>query len=571
MATAIQPHATNAAAIAPQKRPLWRDLEIPVIIGTGEYGQGKTIFGLSICPGSETLVYDLEGSSLTYRSVGFTHVDMAAELNKKYPNGYTAEQRYLWWRENVLLKAKSGKFRVLMVDPVSEIEDGLAEHVRKNAAKFDLTDEQIRKAAPLFWAAMKKQWKADLELFRPYFETIYMTVHLRDEFVNNARTGKREPKGKDTICEVASLFLWFEREKNKATGKSADIPSAIVMKTRLAKTRITEDGDLEVVAILPPRIPEATPKGIRKYIDAPPDYSKLAKDERVLEKEMSESEKLILQASIASNQAAAASAEAAMMEKRMAAASAIRARAESTVPASDASAEMAASRAHKTAIAAATEPAAPPDETPAATEATAPASDGITDATRAEIRSLVVEIWPTREDAIRESTAIVARFNASSVAELSEIDGRKIVAELLNTKSEVMRKRAADKLAASGTTPTVSVEPDKRQRDAAEAEAAKANEVAPAAESLATPDATTPDAEAANDAADLSEEPGTATKQQLTRCEELANGLAWAHDKQVEFLAKAGCKSFRNLSEAQMADLISKLEARMAAKLKAAS
>ena len=150
MATAIQPHATNAAAIAPQKRPLWRDLEIPVIIGTGEYGQGKTIFGLSICPGSETLVYDLEGSSLTYRSVGFTHVDMAAELNKKYPNGYTAEQRYLWWRENVLLKAKSGKFRVLMVDPVSEIEDGLAEHVRKNAAKFDLTDEQIRKAAPLF-------------------------------------------------------------------------------------------------------------------------------------------------------------------------------------------------------------------------------------------------------------------------------------------------------------------------------------------------------------------------------------------------------------------------------------
>jgi hypothetical protein len=224
----------------------------------------------------------------------------------------------------------------------------------------------------------------------------------------------------------------------------------------------------------------------------------------------------------------------------------------------------------------ATEPTAPPDETPAATEATAPASDGITDVTRAEIRSLVVEIWPTREDAIRESMAIFSRFNASSVAELSEIDGRKIVAELLNTKSEVMRKRAADKLAASGTTPTVSVEPDKRQRDATEAEAAKAAEAtapaaAPAAESLATPDATTPDAEAANDAADLSEEPGTATKQQLTRCEELANGLAWAHDKQVEFLAKAGCKSFRNLSEAQMADLISKLEARMAAKLKAAS
>ena len=217
----------------------------------------------------------------------------------------------------------------------------------------------------------------------------------------------------------------------------------------------------------------------------------------------------------------------------------------------------------------ATEPTAPPEETPAATEATASASDGITDATRAEIRSLVVEIWPTREDAIRESTAIVARFNASSVAELSEIDGRKIVAELLNTKSEVMRKRAADKLAASGTTPTVSVEPDKRQRDAAEAEAAKAAEATgPAAESLTAPGNATPDAEAAHDAADLSDEPGTANKQQLARCEELANALNWPHEKQLEYLAKAECKTFRNLSEAQMADLIGKLEARLAAKPK---
>jgi DNA replication protein DnaC len=57
-----------------------------------------------------------------------------------------------------------------------------------------------------------------------------------------------------------------------------------------------------------------------------------------------------------------------------------------------------------------------------------------------------------------------------------------------------------------------------------------------------------------------------ATKEQLIECERLATELEWAYEKQQEYLERAGCKSFRNLSQAQIADLIGKLEVRLADK-----
>ena len=40
------------------RKPLWPK-SIEVIGGTGEYESGKTTFGLTICPGPETLYYNL--------------------------------------------------------------------------------------------------------------------------------------------------------------------------------------------------------------------------------------------------------------------------------------------------------------------------------------------------------------------------------------------------------------------------------------------------------------------------------------------------------------------------------
>lgn len=283
-------------------------MSIPVIVGTGPFGSGKTMFGLSICPGKETLVQDNEGSSLTYQSIGFDHIDMADSLRKAYGEKFTNKQRYLWWKENTIAKGKTGNYRVLVVDPASELEDGLGEYIKTNVNEFGLSADQVQKSSGLFWGVMKAEWKKTLDMLRTYFETIYLTVHLRTKYNGNTPTSELEPKGKETLFELASLFLWFEREEKTAC------PSAKVLKSRLAKFTYAEDGEFTPVAILPPRLPRATPKAIRDYIAKPVNYEKLSKAEKVQEHVMTDDQKLQLQAQIATANQQQAEAELTKMQ-----------------------------------------------------------------------------------------------------------------------------------------------------------------------------------------------------------------------------------------------------------------
>lgn len=343
-----QQGSTAAGLPAGGRKPLWGDQKIEVIVGTGEFGVGKTTFGVLICPGPETLVCDNEGSSSNYQaSVGFVHLDMAVELSKKHPKGYTDIDRYLWFRDDFFRLVQTRQYRVAMVDPFSEIEAGLCKFVEKNCTQYGLTPAQVQKSPGLFYAAVKAQLKNDLDRMRPYVETIYLVVHMRDEWKNGVRTGKREPKGKETLFELASLFLEFQPGKD-AKGNPCKAPAAVVLKSRLSRMQLTEDGDMDVLPILPPRVPKATPAEIRKYIAAPPDYSKLRPEERIKEREMTDEEKLRLQATIAESQQRTAEAELArqqtverQLEAQRAAAERMEAAKTVTPPPSDASGQRA--------------------------------------------------------------------------------------------------------------------------------------------------------------------------------------------------------------------------------------
>ncbi len=301
----VAPAGSVASLSWPDNLPLWGEIEAPLIVGTGDFGTGKTSFGLAICPGPRTLVYDNEGSSIPFRrQLGFDHVDMADELRKAHTEKFTAKDRYLWWRQHAIERGKTGKYRVLMVDPASELEDGLAEYIRTNVSLFGLTADQVTKSSGLFWGVMKAEWKKTLDLLRTYYETVYLTVHLRLKFIGNKPdpNGALEPKGKETLYELSSLFLWFEKNEKSAC------PTARVEKSRLSKYTVI-DGELTPIAVLPPQLPRATPKAIRDYIATPPDYSKLKPAEKVREHVMTEDEKLRYNATIATANAEAATAE----------------------------------------------------------------------------------------------------------------------------------------------------------------------------------------------------------------------------------------------------------------------
>ena len=126
-------------------------------------------------------------------------------------------------------------------------------------------------------------------------QCFFFTSHLRDVWAGSAPTGKREPKGKETLLELASLYLWLERKADES-GSVPGVPSAIVLKERLADTRMNVAGQLEIVQLVPPRLPIATVQAIRAYIANPPDYDKLKAGERVVEEKMTDETRLRLEA-----------------------------------------------------------------------------------------------------------------------------------------------------------------------------------------------------------------------------------------------------------------------------------
>jgi hypothetical protein len=306
-ATASQPPSNNQPPSNSQTSPLWPNGQRLGFIGVcGEYQSGKTLFGLTIDP-AHTIHFDTEKSGEPYQaSLGFRRVDIPAMMAEKFPNGeYRPIQTFEAWL-SLVRGLKPGVYRVAVLDTVSEIEAGLVEYVRLNPNKFGYTSAQFAKSEALMWGAAKDFWKQILSDILTRVETFVCIAHMRSIFDKTGRpTGEREAKGKETILELASLYLRLERKPDEK-GRLPEKPAAQVLKTRLcAFVMNPETHEMEPHPVLPPRLPICTPATIRKYIQNPPDYSKLKKDELLQAEQLSDDQKLLLQNSIAANKAEA--------------------------------------------------------------------------------------------------------------------------------------------------------------------------------------------------------------------------------------------------------------------------
>jgi hypothetical protein len=290
-ATIEQPPPTSAATAVQTRAALWQQ-PIEVLGLTGEYASGKTLFGLTIAPGADTLAYDMEKSNATYTTLGFTRVDVPTEMlrNPKFVNGYKPVDTFEWWLAHVR-SLQPGRYRVIMLDPVSEIESGLTEWVRTHPTFFGKTPAQYAKSMALMWGDVKEFWKAILADLSSRCETFVFTSHMASVWERDGPTGKRKAKGKETLMELASLYLQMERKK-QTNGEIPAKPAAVVLKSRLSSIKFDPaTGDTIIIPTLPPRIPVATPHALRQYMAVPPDYSKLTLDELAPDVPMTDEEK----------------------------------------------------------------------------------------------------------------------------------------------------------------------------------------------------------------------------------------------------------------------------------------
>lgn len=289
----------------PQTKPLFglrsdgKPLEIPIIGLCGSKGSGKTLAGLTLCP-EETIEIGIEDSGVTYSLPLKKRFSMYREVTGK--DGEIPKPAECWaWFEGIIKQIRTGdlKCRVLFVDPITDIQSGLVEYVKQNAAKFGRTANQYEKASGLLWADVKAYAKMLLGTISTKC-TFMFTAHMGSVWANGAPVaGKTKSKGMDTFYELASLYLYLTRDIDPQTGKQPGAPVAFCCpphgKSRLAHNILTPDGEHEIKPILPPRIENFTWKRLREYVATPPDYGKLKKSELAQAEVLSADDRLLLE------------------------------------------------------------------------------------------------------------------------------------------------------------------------------------------------------------------------------------------------------------------------------------
>lgn len=302
---------------------------------TGPKWSGKTLLGYQIAPGfhaeghpyagqSRTINLDVEMSAGTYAVPGIDRVDVPSVLRDNFGIAeYKPIDIFKWFREWIG-KVPQHRYDVIMVDPASDLESGLLDYVRVNPVEFGYSAAQFSKMESVAIACAKTLWKRLLIDIAARCQLFYFTTHEKAEWKGNKPTGKMIAKGMEPLYEVASLYLRLEREKQKE-GERPKPPSATILKDRLSFQEFDPaSGEVKIITILPERLPEATAKAIRNYVKYPVGKRKegIKPEELAQEVNLSDDEKLLIQAEIAANNAAAATANLSIQERMRAAAAA---------------------------------------------------------------------------------------------------------------------------------------------------------------------------------------------------------------------------------------------------------
>lgn len=307
--------------------PSGTPIQIDVFGCCGEYQSGKTLLGLTIAPGkfpeghpfagqARTLCLDFEKSSCTYTGTGAEIVDVHTEMMATKPN-YSAADIFVWFRAKIE-SMPAHRYDVIMADTISDIETGMVDYMRANITKHGLTTAQMAKSEGLFWGKVKNEWKLLLLKIASKCQTFYFTAHMRAQYQGNSPTRVREPKGKETLMELSSLYLKVDRSPDRKTHKVPDAPRAILLKNRLADTMIDQSGNVIITPLLPPSLDVCTIRTLCGFIEKGVNYSGSSKNLIVEPEDFTEVERMQLQLEIEEAKRITAVTELELEEKRQA-------------------------------------------------------------------------------------------------------------------------------------------------------------------------------------------------------------------------------------------------------------
>lgn len=249
---------------------------------TGEHDTGKTVFALSNGAQPERIAFfddDIKGRNTVsqLKKQGFNfglYVDLVDEFKDK--REIEINQR----GQELLNDIEPGQFDCIVWDTWTRFESSFYAVVQKNPSRFKEFYAPMGKIkAGEMWQASFAYEAVIIDQLLAKVPLVILTTHLKDDYLNDKKTGKQIPDGKKTLNQKSNFRVWLRHNPDSPE------PIGLVLK-RPVKMQVTESG-IQPVNILPRKLKPFTWERIIKFWNTPVGNRPLTEDEKPDEFEMS--------------------------------------------------------------------------------------------------------------------------------------------------------------------------------------------------------------------------------------------------------------------------------------------
>ena len=249
---------------------------------TGEHDTGKTIFALSNGAQPERIAFfddDIKGrdtvNQLKRDGMNFgLYVDLVAEFANK--REVEINQAGMSLIDSIQL----GQFDCLVWDTWTRFESSFHAVVQKNPNRFrEFYAPQGKIKAGEMWQVSFAYEAQILNQLLAKVPLVILTTHLKDNYINDKKTGNQIPDAKKTLNQKSNFRVWLRHNSDSPQ------PIGLVLK-RPVKLTVAANG-IEPINILPRKMKPCTWERIVNFWNNPIGNRALTEDEKPDEFELS--------------------------------------------------------------------------------------------------------------------------------------------------------------------------------------------------------------------------------------------------------------------------------------------
>lgn len=252
---------------------------IPTIPGiihvTGEHDVGKTTFCFECGAHPSRICFidaDVKGKA-TVEQIKADYSELSRYVDFTTSTKGMPQLKMFEYGFDLINSIEPGQFDAIIWDTWSWFASSMKAHVRQNPNKF---------RHPKDWSSMGKmkgaqEWNEAQELeakMLSYLQScapqVFVVTHLKDQYIDDKKTGKKIPDASRTIARIPRFRVWLMRNPS-----GSRVPVGLVLK-RIDKKVFVEGKGLRTVNILPLRVqPEQGDQSlwdvIKRYMESPMD------------------------------------------------------------------------------------------------------------------------------------------------------------------------------------------------------------------------------------------------------------------------------------------------------------